>query len=118
VDNREIDKLIAEKVMGWFSLTDANHMEWWAPTVEEFPIWLKSQRDFRPSTDIKDAWLVVELLQARYEFVEIHIEQGKTNVTISERFFNGYLKDRYQGYEDSTPMAICKAALKAVGVEV
>lgn len=109
MDNREIDKLIAEKVMGWFPLTDANRMNWWAPSVEELPIWLKLQKNFRPSTDIKDAWLVVE----KFEYHKVENDAGWYYCTLANhntKFFDGD--------DDKAPIAICKAALKAVGVEV
>lgn len=74
--------------------------------------------EFSPSTNIKDAWLVVEKLKNDFSSVEIFIVNGMTNVIITERFPSGHLKDKYQGYEKSAPLSLCKAAIKAVGVEV
>lgn len=67
------------------------------------------------SQKIEYAWLVIEKLEKDFSSVEIHIEKGMTNVIVTEHFPNGFLKDIYQGYEESASLSICKAALKAVG---
>jgi hypothetical protein len=82
----EIDRLVAEKVMGW-ELCDYGFWE-----TEVGP--LDSETEFNPSTDISDAWLVLE-------------KSG----------FHGEVGD-IGGDANSFPMAICLAALKAVGIEV
>ena len=56
-----------------------------------------------------------KLFCTSFKSVEIFLENGMTNVIVTENFPNGYLKDKYQGYEKNAALAICKAALKAVG---
>ncbi|MEK5176902.1 hypothetical protein NST63_27545 [Heyndrickxia sp. FSL W8-0496] len=111
MDNREIDKLVAEKVMGWYSCTDANGNKWWAPSAEEFPIWLKPQKGFEPSTNIKDAWLVVEKLDFDVKVTKYENSAGyQCHVFIPSNV--------QMVFDKTAPLAICKAALHAVGIEV
>jgi hypothetical protein len=70
------------------------------------------------STKIQDAWLIVDKLRNDFSSVEIFIVDGMTNVIVTERFPDGKLKDKHQGYEDTTEKSICYAALKAYGVTI
>jgi hypothetical protein len=87
VAGRELDALVAEKVMGWNFQRSAF------------------------STDIASAWEVVEKLQAlEYTFINLlwdgqgwDIEMGQDGHDIS-----------CDTYADTFPLAICLAALKAV----
>ncbi|MBQ6446640.1 MAG: hypothetical protein IJJ10_04135 [Bacillus sp. (in: Bacteria)] len=110
MNNNSINQLIAEKVMRWH-LRKLEHVNAW---IDEKGDWTLKQM-WKPATNIQDAWLVVEKLQASFKSVEIFLENGMTNVIVTENFPNGYLKDKYQGYEKNAALAICKAALKAVG---
>jgi hypothetical protein len=64
------------------------------------------------------AWSVVNKLSVDYTNVEIHVENSMVNVLITEHFDNGFLKNVYQGYEDTLGMSVCKAALKAKGIDI
>lgn len=83
---RELDALVAEKVMG--------HGSRW---------------NFMPSTDLDDAWKVVQqVLTWKHGHVDLSIESGGTCCTISS-----YERDG-QATAPSVPLAICLAALNAM----
>ena len=91
----ELDALVAEKVMGWF--------------VAKGPHSPTSPPDLIPrySTDIAAAWEVVEKM----------IDQGRRFV-INNNFSRTMFIADFCGrdvLEKTAPLAICRAALKAVG---
>ncbi|RKD22568.1 hypothetical protein BEP19_09920 [Ammoniphilus oxalaticus] len=90
----ELDVLVARKVMG---LKDV-----WHP--------------FFPSTEIADAWKVVEKLRENYE-VDMFDMQDHWHVDVSDK---DWMSGGWSGSSEneSLPLAICLAALEAVGVEV
>ncbi|MFS0643867.1 BC1872 family protein [Siminovitchia sp. 179-K 8D1 HS] len=112
---REIDRLIAEKVMGWDTEEFKNICIIRAYAEDEV---ISIPDDFCPSEDIKDAWVVVENLKREGTYLVVCPEKEKyaVNVWVDDG------KDRcipYTSVEaDTAPMAICLVALKAVGVEV
>jgi len=90
--SREIDAMVAEKVMG-------------------LP---REQGDWSPSTDIAAAWGVVEKMRDRGCYVAVqncHSPETEWCAIIADD------EDSYEG-KGSAPIAICLAALKAVGVKV
>jgi hypothetical protein len=88
---RERDELIATKVMGWENP--------WQP--------------FQPSTDIADAWQVVE------KFEPHQITKSKTGFSHSDNKYRAIVgKNQNVAYANTAPEAICKAALLAAGVEI
>ena len=109
---REIDRLIAEQVMGWTNLSVAGNR--FGTTPEG-----KVHRIVPPySTDMSAAWEVVEKLRllgyrggidwARPDS-EYECYFGASPIPISER----------QSFKEETaPRAICLAALKVIGVSV
>lgn len=142
---RELDALVAEKVMGWRahspgypSLVDINGV----PTG-----WLASGQgsqgddpDFRPSTDIAAAWEVVEKISQLFKDKMIKWSDSllmeelcngiriqkvddywKAGLTSGEDSLHGeehpFMANR-SAVGETAPHAICLAALKAVGVEV
>jgi len=94
---RELDTLIAEKVMGLDIGDDCDHS-------------IDSCLCFPPySTDIAAAWQVVDkLISAECGFVV----SGGGSLPWLATFRNG------QAHAETAPLAICLAALKAVGYEV
>lgn len=89
---RQIDALVAEKVMGWGDNP-------WQP--------------FFPSTDIAHAWQVLERLKDKGYIFGIGIdEDGKYVCTI---FFDG--AGWFEETAETVQLAICLSALKAVGYE-
>ncbi|AJA22226.1 TPA: BC1872 family protein [Bacillus thuringiensis] len=114
MNDKPIDELVAEKVMGWIKPPETSILKsMWVSK----PIGMVHRELPKFSMNMEDAWLVVDKLQDSFKSVEIFIEDRMTNVIITEHFPSGHLKDKYQGYERSAPLAICKAALKAVGEE-
>ena len=98
MNNREIDALVAEHVMG---------------------------NDVRPySTVIQAAWSVVEKMRA--EKFGFKLECGETNWNERSTWFAGFGKRlnpveceaKYVDTIETAPMSICLAALRAKGVEV
>lgn len=115
---REIDALVAEKVMGEKAVAD--EATWDSET------WKLNGPIFGPkpySTDMACAWLVMEKLHAYNPFWEC--PAGNENFpgidlspTIPRGWHCNFGDDTTHAYADTAPMAICKAALKAVGIEV
>ena len=109
---REMDALVAEKVMGWSPLNRTeHHLSWNVP--EGIRTWEEtSYGSFKPSTSIAAAWEVVEKL--RKEEIPIEITSG---------FFGPYSCRIASNHgwlamvqADTAPLAICRAALKACEV--
>lgn len=109
---KELDALIAEKVMGW-------RMELWSSYSELLPankVWVGDDdnyryvENFKPSTNISDAWHVVEWLEKNIGGIslESHCDERR----YSFRVFNGthWIVAR----AETAPLAICLAALKCV----
>lgn len=127
---RELDALIAEKVMGWergenwlippvgTPMRDNN----WAAEWDEKgrPHWLP-----RYSQDIEAAWQVVEKLRKDWEYLFINAGNGwgvecrteHVDISPSNDITYQWTESTGNIHGDTAPLAICLAALKAVGVE-
>jgi hypothetical protein len=121
VNLREIDRLVAEKVMGWKA-------DFRDDVYENSPRrWLVS--GWRPSTDIAAAWEVVEKLSPGRPFVlqirntmmgGFQVRASWTDTEIVNTYdadFGGRMRVD-QATAATAPLAICLAALRAAGVEV
>lgn len=151
---RELDALIAEKVMGWACVHSVEYLprsereseinaeflrDYGMPAPPGFckaavddlefsdgdypPKWCakcggRESRDIfkklpHYSTDIGDAWDVVEAVAARSETVYFTVER----IGAHAGEFSGYRAfiNRICTAADTAPLAICRAALKAVG---
>ena len=121
---RELDALVAERVMGWTYQHDGLvSMRWYDAAGN--PIkgygpgeWGRSYREFAPSTDIAAAWLVVEKLIADGWFIDM-THEGTWRVRLTKHF--PMKRGKWQPslepeavLDVSLPLAICRAALKAV----
>ncbi len=116
MDLRKIDALVAEHVMGLkkgrkkqgYSMFEYHY------EVKEYDVWIdeegNSHHPRRYSSDISAAWEVVEKL--RYISI-MPWKEGKWNATAKHEEFTFV-----QSIQDTAPLAICLAALKAKGVEV
>lgn len=105
---RELDALVAEKVMGW-EVTIANGWEAYFETESgQFGPWVGL---WQPSTNMSDAWEVVREMVRKGTYVEI--AQGQELCTCCFNYDDYLTVERCE----SAPLAICLAALKAVGVE-
>lgn len=114
---RELDALIAEKVMGLVehaSYAGKNKVSLgWRKQGDISFIDLRKLKDY--STNIKDAWEVVEKTGLLIVY-ELHQESD------SGKWLIGYGSDGC-GFTtmfeaDSAPLAICLAALKSIGVTI
>ena len=106
---RELDALIAEKVMGWTSLKGFESAIW---DCGNSPI--RTKESWLPSTQIADAWLVVEKI-AKEAYVDIGVDKHGAQVQID--VFKGgkwNLASTESTRAASAPLAICLAALKAI----
>ena len=106
MNNREIDHLVAEKVMGY--RFDSNKRTLYKNIGHG---WENPVFDFRPSEDISNAWKVVEKLE-----FDVKVTKCKSFVGYQCHVF---IPDKVQMcFAKTAPMAICLAALKSVGVDV
>lgn len=100
---RELDRLVGEKVMNY--------------DYDKFMREVGEHIHFYPSTNIADAWLVVEKLKN-----DIHwfgIDMFKDGYRCIFRVRNKPIdEDWVESFAPSAPLAICLAALKVVGAEV
>jgi len=113
---RELDALIAEKVMGWEFHANAG---WYEPGMWETNTACRAApcgvRGWRPSTRIQDAWQVVEkLMEKGWSCNIIYHDPGDCLC----EFWGGKYGNKHWreivNHQPSIPLAICLAALKAV----
>lgn len=103
---RELDAIIAEKVMGW---TLADGTRWETRRELGYDILIGN---WAPSTSIADAWQVVEKLnRSKYEIL-VGTFRGRWNVQITD---NGNMVVTQEG--ETAPLAISLAALKTLEVK-
>lgn len=107
---RELDALIAEKVMGW----KKGELNW---TIDES--WIDSKGSYKwvgkfsPSTNISDAYQVVEkLLKDKLVFIDLLICSYSCKATISTPDGN------YEAEAETAPLAICIASLRTKGIDI
>lgn len=116
----ELDALIAIEVMGWTRtrkkrtsgpMAGVVVVSPWFP-VGESATRKNSRMDFRPSIDIAHAWEAVEELRDLEREVTIQLSSDGLSVTCHIDLTNHptYLSSE----ADEAPLAICRAALKAV----
>lgn len=138
VDNmpagREMDALVAEKVMGWTDIQWQTFPGENGEEVKAFARGVSPIGDLRVivpnySTDITAAWEAAEKIPLKYT-------EGYVSVTRTAAGNPQYLYDcvacnriydsggwaepeRFSvvGHADTAPLAICRAALKAMGIE-
>lgn len=109
---RELDALVAEKVMGWKLSNATDGTEYWDNGKFCGGIWPK---EWNPSTNIADAWNVVEKMKSKdYLFSLKNIVKGTFTFSLTDWGGNC---STYAAEAETAPLAICLAALKAVGVE-
>lgn len=117
---RELDALIAMKVMGFIPVGD----HW-----ERGPTWnrvLYKMDSWSPSRDIAAAWEVIEKVNCLGKYTsDFLLQRERRGVGPNSRvWFAWFRKDNcdqdieFSAECETAPHAICLAALKAVGVEV
>jgi hypothetical protein len=108
----DIDKEIAEKVMGIKALLDTDNKCRKVELLEDGreALIYHPESLFNPSTNISDAWLVVEKMQQERNLcIELAHYSG---IGYRCGFWGGESTKTIE--EKSAPLAICKAALAAI----
>lgn len=108
MNDKPIDELVAEKVMGWIKPPETSILKaMWVET----PIGAVHPQLPKFSTNIEDAWLVVEKLGYDVKITKNSVLKPKYQVHV-------FVPDNVKlVFAETAPMAICIAALKAVGEE-
>jgi hypothetical protein len=106
---REIDRLVAEKVMGWEVPYEYDDIGIMAYTIKTGAF------AFSPTTNIADAWQVVEKFD-KTDFRVVRNYRG--NYSAGLMYWNKDTMVKVEAKAETAPLAICLAALKSVGVEV
>lgn len=113
---REIDHLIATKVMGWEpeEIEGSAYLSGYVLYKREEPPHIPDYQ-FKPSTNIADAWQVVEKLK-----IAVIPQAGGApkNMQYLAEIDDRPFGKHYEAFAETAPLAICLAALKSVGVEV
>ncbi len=105
----ELDRLIAERVMGW--KWDAGQ-NWYAGSSG---VGTSPRTGFWPSSNIAHAWEVVKHLSKSWD-ISISLDRGAGVQVVLHSGVDQ--KDPFPGCVDiPVPLAICRAALTAVGHE-
>jgi hypothetical protein len=132
---RELDALVAEKVMGWANSTVGGILHVWTTTEKDGLLFCHHPIDqWSPSTDIAAAWEVVEKLKDAnldagcfdfdllYQRQEGAGEEGGPcwrEIPEGKRWFCQFGDSDWAcAHTPTAPLSICLAALKAVGYEV
>jgi len=118
---RELDALVAEKVMGWVEVRKQSIANAFGQHVMDDYVGQPSIGVTQPvlvprySSMIQEAWKVADHLRSRSQFVAVLSGMGPQGVQPWICKINrdgGFLEER----ADTAPVAICLAALKAVGI--
>lgn len=108
VKSREIDELIATKVMEYQRVYDKQFkQEGWQIGEKHWTNW------FSPSTNIQDAWKVVDKLKIA---VRPQSDDAPANMKYQAEIDKQPLGNYYEAFAETAPMAICKVALKFYGL--
>lgn len=114
---RELDALIALQVFRYtldYEFADMHG----APCVKEL-VDCYDEWGLLPaySTEINDAWFVVEHLRADGHFFDLGDKPSDMDNLTSPRVWNAFVNRTTRGADSATPpLAICRAALAACGV--
>lgn len=112
----ELDILIAEKVMEWQRIESAVCLTWQPPKGLLRTYEWSSYEVFRPSSRIASAWEVIEKLINGGDYLGITVDAGSHTEVYSCSFWKTWdVKWKARGDADTMPLAICRAALKAMG---
>lgn len=125
---QEINVLVLKNVLKWHVIILGDGSEVWTDEKGEI---VTRRYDFSPTTRIQDAWVVVEKMKekghrtilnmASKEYIEVilgNIEEGDWHCNMSTGSMEGGTYKPCRAHAESASLAICLAALKAVGVEV
>lgn len=111
----DLDLLVAERIMGWKVIKFEN-IGLIELATEDDRLLLN---EFRPSRDIVDAWKVVERFKgSRFSVRKGLISELQQVVTPDEIKASGSLLHESELIYYLTPLSICIAGLRAIGIEV
>lgn len=119
MDLKEIDFLVADEVLDWIYYYDKKLRAgtWLDAGLKRVACADNHLSPFSPSTNIQDAWLVVEKLKKDNTLININHHKNGYYADIWFKDLQGAVPYK-DTYADTAPLAICLAALKSVGVEV
>ena len=119
----QLDRLVAERVMGWEYVIDGEGTGWIDTATEQFIAKYShedpSQPEIEPppfSTHIASAWEVVEKLKTNGMLINLDDDGEGWEVEIFEVNTVGRSGHcvEWDSYASKAPLAICRAALKAI----
>lgn len=114
---RELDALIAEKVMGW--TVDPIYRMYTGAGMRH-AVGNNLDTRFNPSTNIAAAWEVVEKMRERGDWVNLEGDKEGWMVEVwpftadDSWAGGGFYGEDVKAKADTAPLAICRAALKAL----
>ena len=120
--SNKLDRLVAEKVMGWTVNKERSPYQWFVPLDQGllYECWdqTPATKTEEFSTDIAAAWEVVEHLRTRKDepmvITALDNDDGEYVIAFAKR--DDRWTTRNIGKHRDAPMAIGLAALRAVGV--
>ena len=126
LSDRERDALVAEKVMGWTAYFGAEgtplEKNCYVESREVHKYLSVGHQLWAPTTNIADAWEVVEKLinsgrrsDDWYFTIDSYGNEGINQFTASFEKGPNEKSERHQGHDHCAPLAISIAALRAVG---
>ena len=117
LSNEQIDKLVAEKVMGWHWVPfDKSDPDRFIHLSDPDGMWLDAENkfhhnDFLPSLNISQAWEVVESQRIWSVTIENLPDHPREIVC---RFYKPFTGFHFFAVAETAPLAICRAALLAL----
>lgn len=123
MNNRELNILIAEKVMGWKYRTTRNPFDYSGKDktiydvvdVKRVGVYTETRSLPEFSTDITAAWQVIEKMKKSGWHISIQLTGRDWDVWYAGK---GISQDDTRTWDGSAPKAICLATLKAVRILV
>ncbi len=113
-DNGELDALIAEKIMGWKIVNVSWRLAWIerGSDISDFKSFCYKD-EFIPSCSVHFAYQVLGKLMGDGWLVDMHGTRNEWDVGLCH-----VTKGRGRAVNKDAPVAICIAALLALGIEV
>jgi hypothetical protein len=113
-----LNKLMAEKVMGWYAWHDKDgyRASLWRDKPDDTGEIALRWCDWNPATDANDALRVVEAMRAKEWYFALVFDCKFNRVTFWRSYLQFGIPTTFsQDFTDSVARAICEAAAKAVG---
>lgn len=118
MNNRDIDRLVAEHIFGWVDFwSNGDCVMGYPPSEQKLGIGYDERHNVpNYSTDILHAWMVVDKMRKVSDgLYGFELEDG--NEEEYQCCFYGMARS-YTAESQTAPLAICISALKTVGIEV